>query len=80
MLEFSQSPSPVQQKTDLGLSTALELRRDGDLMRFGLQQAAMAEIGGAEVWRSEIEARMALNDYDSALTLAQSTILGTCKK
>ena len=75
MLELSQSLSPVREKASMGVNTALELRRDGDLMRFSLQRSAMTELDGAEIWRSEIEARMALNDYDSALALAQSTIL-----
>ena len=75
LLSYNQSLVPVKQKADIGINTARELGRDGDLLRFSLQKSAMNEIGGAEVWRSEIQARMALNDYDSALALAQSTVL-----
>lgn len=35
----------------------------------------MCEIGGAKVWRSELEARVALNDYDAAISLAQGMII-----
>lgn len=75
MLKRSQSLSIVQQKTDLGLNTSLRLRRDGDLLRFGIQKSATVELDGAEVWRSEVQARIALDDYDSAIALAQTTIL-----
>lgn len=75
LLTNAESLSPVLQTADLGVRTAIDLRRDGDLMRFALQRSAMKELGGAEVWRSEVEAQMALRDYESALTLAQTTVL-----
>jgi len=75
IVEISQSLSPVQQKAELGVDAALRLHRDGDLMRFGLQSSVVTELGAAEVWQSEIKARMALDDYDSAVALAQSAVL-----
>ena len=44
-------------------------------MRFTIQKSTILELDKAEIWRSEVEARMAINDYDSALALAQSTVL-----
>ena len=75
MLHRTQSLSVVEQKADLGLNTAMELKRDGELMRFSIQKATIRELGGAQIWRSEIEARMALKQYSEALALAQTTIL-----
>ncbi len=75
MIERSQSLIPVEQKTELGVKAARQLRKDSDLMRLSVQGSLLAEIDGSEVWKSEIEAKMALNDYDSALTLAQSNVL-----
>jgi hypothetical protein len=75
ILEFSQSLGPVKKQAQLGLDTARELRRDGYLVRFGIEKSVMTEVGGTSVWQSEIEARMALGDYDSAVALAQSSIL-----
>jgi len=75
MIQSSQSLTPVQQKAELGLSTALRLDRDGDLFRFGLQRTVIADLDACEITRSEIEARMALGDYQSALALAQSSVL-----
>jgi hypothetical protein len=40
-----------------------------------MQKSVIAELEGAEVWRSEIEALMALNDYAGAMNLAQSMLL-----
>ncbi len=75
LLERSQSFGSVQQKADLGILTAQKLGREKDLMQFVIQKCAMIELGGAEIWRSEIEARMALDQCDLALALAQSPIV-----
>jgi hypothetical protein len=75
MLQISQSLSLAKRQADLGVNTARNLCRDGDLLRFSLHKSVMIGLDGAELWHSEIEARMALNDYDSAFTLAQSTVL-----
>ncbi|MFN3649729.1 MAG: AAA family ATPase [Armatimonadota bacterium] len=75
LLERSESLIPVSQKLDLGISTARQIGRAADMTRFSLQRSIVRELEGAEVWRSEIEARMVLNDYDAALSLAQSTLI-----
>ncbi len=75
IVEHNQSLSPVKQRSDLGISTAFQLHRDEDLMRFSIQRATIDDFDRAEVWRSEVEARMALHDYGAALALAQRTEL-----
>lgn len=75
MLKCSQSLGPVKKQAQLGLDTARELRRDGDLVRFAIAKSVMTEVGSTSIWQSEIEARVALSDYDSAVALAQSSIL-----
>jgi len=75
LLKSSRSLGPVKKQVQLGLDTAGELKRDGDLVRFGLEKSVMTEAGRTNVWHSEIEARMALDDFDSAITLAQSSVL-----
>jgi hypothetical protein len=75
MLESSQSLSPVQQKADLGVRVAKRLGRNWDLIRLSMQKSALINLGGAKSRVAEIEARVALNDYESALTLAQSAVL-----
>lgn len=75
MIELSQSLSNVKRQANLGLDAARQLHRDADLVRFSLQKSTMNELGGSRVWRSEIKTRMALNDYESAMALAQSTVI-----
>ena len=75
MVEHSKSLVPVRQKADVGISAAMKLGRHGELIRFSMQKSAIAELEGAEVWRSEIEALMALNDYIAAMNLVQSMLL-----
>lgn len=75
VLEHSQSMNSIQHRADLGLTTARKLERDGALVRFSLQKSIITELEGIEIWRSEIEARMALKDYDAAMALAQSAVL-----
>jgi hypothetical protein len=75
MLEQSQSIVPVRRHAELGLAAALELRKDGDLIRFSIQEAAISDLDGFSVSRFEIEARMALGDHDSALALAHAAVL-----
>lgn len=75
VLEHTQSLRPIQRQADFGLNAALELGRDGNVVQFAMHKAIMAELAQANVWHSEIEARMAVNDYDSAMGLAQSATL-----
>ena len=53
----------------------MALRDVGELLRLSMQKSVIAELEGAEVWRSEIEALMALNDYAGAMNLTQSMLL-----
>jgi hypothetical protein len=75
MIEASQSLTPVQQKAELGLTAALRLDRDGDMLRFGIERTVITELGAGGISRFEIAARMALGDYESSVALAQSSIL-----
>jgi hypothetical protein len=75
IVQSCQSLVPVQQKAKMGLDAAHKLHRDGDLVRFSIQQATVHELDGAQVWRSEVEALTALGDYPAAMALAQTTVL-----
>ena len=75
VLQSSQSLNPVCRKAEQGLMAARMLNRNENLMQFSMQKSVIIEMDGADIWRSEMEARMALKDYESALALAQSAIL-----
>lgn len=71
----SESLVAVRQKVDLGISSALKLKSYHQLVRFSMQRSAIAQIEEDEIWRSEVEALMALDDFNGAMNLAQSTLL-----
>jgi len=74
-LELHQSMVPVERNTELGIAAARDLRRHGDMVRLTLQNSTLRGISNADVWRSEVQARMAVDDYQSAMALAQSVLL-----
>lgn len=71
LIECSESWLPLHQKSELGVNTALEQKRDGELLRFSLQRAIIASMESSEPWRSEVEAHVALGDYSTAYALVQ---------
>jgi hypothetical protein len=75
MLDRCQSLSPLRQTAPLGINAALERRRDEDLVRFAMHKSVLEELDGADVWREEVDARMAVDDYPAALACAQSAAL-----
>lgn len=74
MLERTHSLAMIQRKAEQGIVAADKLNRPGHLVRFCTQRSMLLELDESETWSSEIDARMALRDYDSALALAQSSI------
>ena len=75
MVERSGSLSSFQHNAELGLTTALKLARDGELVRFAIQKSAAAELDACATLGAEVEARMALGDYQLSMALAQSAVL-----
>lgn len=73
MVKCCQSLAPLIKTAEIGVNAANTLHNNGELFRFGLQKSIISQLDGAAIWRSEIEANMAMGDYSSALTLAQST-------
>jgi hypothetical protein len=77
VLEMSHSLYPLRLRAEMGLTSSQKQKQNQDnaLIRFSMQKSLITELEKAETWRSEVEARMALKDYNSALALAHSTIL-----
>ena len=65
-LQHSQSLAPVKQQVDLGVKASLALNRDGELVRFSIHKSALTQLEGMDVWKAEIEARIALDDFNTA--------------
>ena len=70
MLERSESFTPLKRQLETGIETAAQLRRDGELLRFGLESSAIREIETAQVSRAEIEALVVTDQVSQALSLA----------
>lgn len=70
---------PAHHQTELGLDAAQSLSLFEETVGMGVQRSAFRELGQADVWRSEVEARVALQDLDAALSLAQSAVLAEDK-
>lgn len=73
MIRCCQSLSPIIKTADIGVNAATATHNNGELFRFGVQKSIISQLDGAAIWRSEIEANMAIGDYAAALALAQST-------
>ncbi|MBA2679576.1 MAG: ATP-binding protein, partial [Ktedonobacteraceae bacterium] len=66
IVEKAQSLGTVRKKAALGVFAALKMKNDNDLLRFTLQESLISDFDEAGVWRSEIEARMAVGDHKTA--------------
>jgi hypothetical protein len=75
MVNRSGSLLPVRQSAALGVSTAFRLGRDGDLLRFGVQKAALREFDRFSTLRSEVRAWMSLGKFAEAVSVAQAADL-----
>jgi hypothetical protein len=71
ILKGKQSLIPLRETAKLGVEAALNLQRDGDLIRLGLQSAIIDELYSSDVWESEINALIAMKDFYSALALTE---------
>jgi hypothetical protein len=75
MLDKSKSLAVVQHRLiDHGVNVALSQERDDVLLRLTSYSSVVSELSNGDVNKSEIEARVALNDIESATALAESAI------
>lgn len=71
----SDSFIPLQQQCELGLKTSLELGRYAETVRFQLQSAVAADISQFRFAEAEVVARLSLDDYATAIRIAQAASL-----
>lgn len=75
LLERDQSLTLIKERGDKCLAAALQLSRIDHGIRMALQQAALRSALSSYAWRDELDALLAIDDIDKALTLAQSLFL-----
>ena len=71
-LQHTESMAPVKQQVDLGVKASMALNRDGELVRFSIHKSALTQLESTDAWKAEIEARIALDDFDMAHGLANA--------
>jgi hypothetical protein len=71
MIDVAESLSLIRSRAHMGLTSAQKLRRDPELLRFGLQESAVSAIELEPASRSAVEALLAVRDVEGALVLAQ---------
>ncbi|MDQ3191772.1 MAG: ATP-binding protein [Bacteroidota bacterium] len=78
-LEKSQTFGSVKSQFEFGLNASKKLNENsgynGDYLKFALLKSSFKELEKYEAWETEVEARIALNEYSEALRLANSTFL-----
>src|SRR5579859_2390653 len=75
LVERTDSFALLQRQSEMGLETSLKLKRLGEALRFSLQLAVVADVGTPRFARAELMARLAVGDYETALSLAKSATL-----
>jgi len=71
----SDSFIPLRQQCELGRKTAMDLGRYAETVRFQLQSAVAADISQFRFSEAEVVARLSLDDYATAIRLAQAASL-----
>lgn len=75
VLERTGSLKLVTETLELGVQAAEKLGRHPDLLRYSIQGSILKELENYQFWESEIEARISINDYHGAISLAESAII-----
>ncbi len=75
LLSGTDSFLALQERCALGLRTAKTLKRYADVVRFQVQGSITADISQFDFAKAEVVARLALDDYPTALSIAQGAVL-----
>lgn len=78
LIERYQSLGNIKRQFEFGYDASKHISSttfNSDYLRFSLHKSSILELEKCEVWSSEIEARIALEEYEHAYTLANSALL-----
>src|SRR5690606_17095691 len=75
ILEKYGSLKLVNESLDLGIEASSNLGKYNDLWRFSIQGSIVNELENQTFYESEIEARIAIDDFVSTIRLAESAVL-----
>ena len=71
IVKSSDSWIPLHQKMEMAIKSTLKLKKDDQLVRFGIQRAALTTLQEADPWRAEIDAYVNINDLTTISAIAQ---------
>ena len=74
-LKHSHSLVPVRQQVEFGFQASFALNRDSEMVRFSIHNSALIQLESTDVLKTEVEARIALDDFDTAIALANVAAL-----
>ena len=74
MLSATSSMAMLRQRARSGLNAAMELDREADVMRLGSHESAIAAMELEPGSLPEVDVRLALQDYDGAVAVAQQSV------
>lgn len=75
LLSHSKSVFPLCSRAELGLNASLELNNFESTIKFSAQKALFAGLVGMGLQRSEIHARLAAEDIEAAMAIANNNFL-----
>ena len=74
IVNASESLVMISQKVTQGYQAAKKLNND-QIVKFALQCSLVENVEGLHTWKSEIEARISIGEYEKAITLAEGALL-----
>ena len=74
IVETKESLTFIEQQTEIGITAAQSLKKPIELFRLTLQKSLISEIKKTYIWKTEIEAKIELKDFESAIELANQSI------
>jgi len=74
-LKQTESLNFIQKRAEQGLKSAINIDDLSSLFKFSLQKSLMLGLLKANILKSEVEARLFVEDHERALALAQSSLL-----
>ena len=75
VMNEAQSVTHVKQRVQIGIEAAATLNDNPELLRFAMQRSLLVDLDRVVASKCEVEARISVGDFDSALVLAQSALL-----
>lgn len=75
ILEKTQSLLSIKHLTEIGYNASVNLSNHTNAFKFGLQNSIMNQNYKSQIWNSEVKALISLNEFEKAISLANSNLL-----